>query len=217
MRLNMRVRPATVRRPWPPRSLRSCVLALVAVVVLLAGCGRSGYQYVENDDETVFFKIPERWQVVSEGAVNFAISPDDDIQPIPGEFVLPWRAEFNAVPDGSTLSFDHVQGYVEVQPVDRRMQSGVSADLFFPEEVVAGTDGVERVRHDLVTVGELSGHRMAWWQLNPNGKAFMSDRLVLVDGLSSVVYSVHVVCTVGCYAANAAAIEEVMRTFTVDG
>ena len=49
---------------------------LVATAVLAAGCGRSGYEYVENDDETVFLKIPEEWQVVSEGNVDFAITPD---------------------------------------------------------------------------------------------------------------------------------------------
>lgn len=195
---------------------RAAPLALVAAAVLVAGCGRSGYQYVENDDETVFIKIPDDWDVVSQGAVNFTLTPDDDIQPIPGEFVLAWRAEFDGAPASLAGSYEYVQGYVEVQPVDRRMQDSVRADLFFPE-VTINPDGVEQFRHDLVTVGDVSGHRMAWTQVTEDGTAFVSDRLVLVDSLSSKVYRVHVVCTLGCYNANAAQIDEIMRTFTVEG
>lgn len=192
-------------------------VALVAAAVLLSACGRSGYQYVENDDDTVFIKIPEDWSVVSEGAVNFTITPDPDeeIRPIPGEFVLAWKAEFDAAPTGRAGSFDYVQGYVEVQPVDRRMQSSVRADLFFPE-LAADSAALQRVRHDLVTMGDVSGHRMAWKQVTEGGDAFISDRLVLVDSLSSKVYSVYFVCTLGCYNANATLIDEVMRTFTVE-
>lgn len=195
---------------------RAAPLVLLAAAVLLSGCGRSGYQYVENDDETVFIKIPDDWDVVSQGAVNFTLTPDDDIQPIPGEFVLAWRAEFDAAPASLAGSYEYVQGYVEVQPVDRRMQDSVRADLFFPEVSITA-DGVEQVRHDLVTVGDVSGHRMAWTQVAEDGSAFVSDRLVLVDSLSSKVYRVNVVCTLGCYNANAAQIDEIMRTFTVEG
>ena len=99
---------------------RAAPLVLVAAVVLLTACGRSGYQYVENADDTVFIKIPEDWSVVSEGTVNFSLTPDEDIQPIPGEFVLPWRAEFDAAPGGVRGSSEYVQGSVEIQPVDRR-------------------------------------------------------------------------------------------------
>ncbi|MYH78716.1 MAG: hypothetical protein F4134_13470 [Acidimicrobiaceae bacterium] len=198
-----------------PSWARAVPLVLVATAVLAAGCGRSGYEYVENDDETVFVKIPEDWQVVSEGAVNFTIAPDDDIQPIYGEFVWPWRAEFDAAPSGLAGSFDHVQGYVEVQPVDRRMQAQVRPDLFFPELTV-DPGLVEQVRHDLVTIGDVSGHRMAWKQVAADGETFVSDRLVLIDSLGSKVYHLHVVCTLGCYNANLAEINEVMRTFTVE-
>ena len=89
------------------------------------------------------------------------------------------------------------------------------ADLFFPEFSV-NPDVVERMRHDLVTVGGVSGHRIAWKQITEEGKTFVSDRLVLVDDLSSKVYSVQFVCSLGCYTANAAQIDEVMRTFTVE-
>lgn len=186
----------------------------MAVALLVGACSRSGYQYVENDDDTVFIKIPENWEVVSEGAVNFTVTPDDDIQPIPGEFVLAWKAEFDAAPSDRRGSSDYVQGFVEVQPVDRRWQAGLTFATFFPE--LAGDDGVEVLRHDLVTIGDVSGHRVAWKNVTEGGEEFMGDRLVVANSLNSVVYSVGFGCRPGCYDSHAAEIEEVMSTFTVE-
>ena len=193
---------------------RAAPLVLMAVIVL-AACGRSGYQYVENADDTVFLKIPEDWAVVSEGTVNFVVTPDDDIQPIPGELVLPWRAEFDAAPTGERGSLNYVQGHVEIQPVDRRVQQNLSLDFFFPE-VSGDVAGVADVRRFLVTVGDLSGERIKWKQVTESGAEFMRDRLVLRNGINSVIYRVDVVCSVGCYQANASSIEEIMSTFTVE-
>ena len=193
------------------------VLALaVGAAGLLSACGRSGYQYVENSDDTVFIKIPDQWEVTSEGIVNYAITPDDNPQRLPGESVVPWRAVFNATPSGEPVSFDYVQGFVEVQPVDRRMRTDLSLAVFFPTEVSTATEGVEVVRHDLVTAGEVSGHRIAWRHVTEDGREIMGDRLVMTNELNSVVYTIGVGCSVGCYDANAASIDEVMGTFTVE-
>ena len=188
---------------------------LVATAVLASGCARSGYEYVENDDETVFLKIPEDWQVVSEGNVDFAITPDGNYpQILPGEDVLAWRAQFDAAPDIDSL--DYVAGFVEVQPVDRRMRSQLNLAEFFPIDLESVTGEFEVVRHDLVSVGDISGHRIAWKQITPDGREVMGDRLVMTNSLNSVVYTVGLGCTVGCYNTSAAEIEEVMRTFTVE-
>ena len=201
-----------MRRPLRARAIP---LMLVAAAVVAAGCGRSGYEYVENDDETVFLKIPEDWQVVSEGNVDFAITPDGNYpQILPGEDVLAWRAQFAAAP--GVDSPDYVAGFVEVQPVDRRMRSDLNLASFFPLDPAAGVGEVEVVRHDLITVGDVSGHRIAWRQITADGRELIGDRLVMTNSLNSVVYTVGLGCTVGCYSANAAEIDEVMRTFTVE-
>ena len=194
---------------------RAAPLVLMAAAVLLAACGRSGYQYVDNDDETVFIKIPADWDVVSEGTVNFTVTPDEDIQPIPGELVLPWRAEFDAAPDDQRGSLNYVQGHVEIQPVDRRIQATLPLSFFFPE-VSSDIAVVEDVRRYLVTVGDVSGERIRWKQVTESGTEFVRDRLVLRNSINSVVYRVDVVCSLGCYQANANSIEEIMSTFTVE-
>ena len=194
---------------------RAAPLVLMAAAVLLAACGRSGYQYVDNDDETVFIKIPADWDVVSEGTVNFTVTPDEDIQPIPGELVLPWRAEFDAAPHDQRGSLNYVHGHVEIQPVDRRIQATLPLSFFFPE-VSSDVAGVEDVRRYLVTVGDVSGERIRWKQVTESGTEFVRDRLVLRNSINSVVYRVDVVCSLGCYQANANSIEEIMSTFTVE-
>ena len=195
--------------------VRAAPLVLMAAAVLLAACGGSGYQYVENGDETVFLKIPEDWDVVSEGTVNFTVTPDEDIQPIPGELVLPWRAEFDAAPDDQRGSLNYVQGHVEIQPVDRRIQATLPLSFFFPE-VSSDVAGAEDVRRYLVTVGDVSGERIRWKQVTESGTEFVRDRLVLRNSINSVVYRVDVVCSLGCYQVNANSIEEIMSTFTVE-
>ena len=199
-----------------PSSARLAPVALISVALLMASCGRSGYQYVENADDTVFIKIPEDWNVVSEGTVNWTLTPtrDEEIQPIIGEFVLPWRAEFAAAPNDRRGSSDYVEGFVEVQPVDRRLQADLSFARFFPE--LSAGDGVEVLRHELVTVGDASGHRVASRRISADGEEIMGDRLVMTNSLNSVVYIVWLGCAVGCYSTNANSIEEIMSTFTVE-
>lgn len=195
---------------------RTAPLVLMASALLIAGCGRSGYQYVENADDTVFLKIPEDWNVVSEGTVNWTLTPGDDMQIIPGEFVLPWRAQLDAAPGDRRGSSEYVQGSVEIQPVDWRLQGRVPFAYFFPE-VTGDNEGVEELLHHLVTVGDVSGHRFVWKQVTEDGQQLIGDRLVLTDDIKSVFYSVDLWCSVGCYQANATLIEEVMSTFTVEG
>lgn len=195
---------------------RVAPLVLIVAALLSAACGRSGYQYVENSDDTVFIKVPEDWKVVSEGTVNWILTPDQELLPIPGEFVLPWRAEFDAAPGALRGSSDYVQGSVEVQPVDRRYQARLPITSFFPE-LFGEREGVEQVLHHLVTVGDVSGDRFVWKEVAADGSEIVGDRLVLTDSINSVVYSVNFWCSVGCYNANSNSIEEVMSTFTVEG
>ena len=38
------------------------VAVLTGVLLVATACGRSGFQYIESDDSTVFAKIPEEWE-----------------------------------------------------------------------------------------------------------------------------------------------------------
>ncbi len=202
----------------PAQRCRACALmvigALVLVVTLVGACGRSGYQYVESDNETVFLKIPEDWSVVAEGSVNYSIVPEGNPQLLPGEFLVPWRAVFNAAPK-LTQSTEHVAGFVEMQPVDRRMRASLNLLMLFPYDFSEANEGIEVVSHDVVSRGDVSGHRISWRHTVGPGQELIADQLVMADDLNSVVYTVGLGCSVGCYMANSASIDEIMRTVTV--
>lgn len=201
-----------VGRSFPAR--RALVLTAAAVVASLiaAACGRSGYQYLENGDDTVFVKIPENWEVVSEGVVDYTVTPDGDLQLLPGDSALPWRATITEAASGSP---DQVTGAVEIQPVDRRMRAELNPYRFFGIDPNDTTDGIEVVRHDLVKLGDVSGPRLVWKQTNEQGQEMVVDRLVMTDSLNRVIYSVGFGCNESCYDANESSIDEIMATFTV--
>jgi hypothetical protein len=48
------------------RSVGSLVVVGAALVAGAVGCGRSGYQYVENDDLGIYARMPEHWAVYDE-------------------------------------------------------------------------------------------------------------------------------------------------------
>lgn len=50
---------------------RARLLAITAVVVMGVGaCGDDGYQYVQNDDAGLYFRVPDSWAVVEVEAVD---------------------------------------------------------------------------------------------------------------------------------------------------
>ncbi len=205
-----------VGRPFPARrTLALTAAAAVAACLGAAACGRSGYQYIENGDDTVFVKIPESWEVVSEGVVDYTVTPDGDLQLLPGDSALPWRATFAEVPAAAPGTPDRITGAVEIQPVDRRMRADLNPYRFFGIDPNDTTDGIEVVRHDLVKLGDVSGPRLVWKQTNEQGEEMVVDRLVMTDSLNRVIYSVGFGCNAGCYGTNESSIEEIMATFTV--
>ena len=204
-----------VGRLFPARrALALTAAAAVAACLAAAACGRSGYQYLENGDDTVFVKIPENWEVVSEGVVDYTVTPDGDLQLLPGDSALPWRATFTET-TAAPGSSDQVTGAVEIQPVDRRMRADLNPYRFFGIDPNDTADGIEVVRHDLVKQGDLSGPRLVWRQTNEQGQEMIVDRMVMTDSLNRVIYSVGFGCNESCYGANESSIEEIMATFTV--
>jgi hypothetical protein len=186
------------------------VLVVAVCVSALVACGRSGYQYLESEDERVFAKIPDDWDVVSQGIIDFVLRPSDgsQVRLLPGDDTLPWRARFTADPSGR-VGPDHVSGYVDVQPVDARMRDQVTLDVLAEIGTTDGAIGEPRP----IVLGDLEGFRL---RLESAGDdPLVNDRLVLTDDRRTVVYVIQAGCRQPCFDDNAAVIDEIMRTFTV--
>ncbi len=191
------------------------LLVVLAGSLLLAACGRSGFQYIENDDDSVFLKIPADWSVLSEGLVNFTLTNDDgDLELLPGDSVLPWQAVFAEDETAESGSFEEVLGIAEVQPVDRRLRSDLDLGLFFQFDLDEPDNQIEVLRRYSVTIGDVEGVRVTY--RDPEAGATF-DRLVVTDDRRTAVYLLRLGCSDTCYSENAETINEIMTTFTVTG
>ena len=190
---------------------RTWVGAIMLGAIVLSACGRSGYQYVESDDETVFAKIPDDWQLISEGIVDFALRPEDgsQLRLLPGDETLPWRAQFTADPAGQVRP-DRVAGYVDVQPTDARIRETLTL-----EALLDYGPGGEALGDPIpVRLGDLEGYRVQFEVAGDD--PLTNDRLVLTDDRRTVIYVIQVGCRKSCFDVEADEIDEIMTTFTVD-
>ncbi len=190
-------------------------LAAVGVALLsLAGCSRSGYQYLENDDAHVFAKLPSDWTVISDSIVNPSLVPSAEASytGLPGDDTLPWRAEFTHDDEGRIL-VGRPSGYFGVQPVDARLRDELDVGSLLPFDPADTDSGFEIADRRDVTSGELHGLRMT---IQSTDDDYVLDRLVLTDDSSSVVYVVQVQCSRACIDDHQDVIDEMMQTFTVE-
>ncbi len=198
------------------RRRRLVLGALAVLAMLVAACGRSGFQYIENDADTVFVKIPAEWELLSEGIVDFTVTTEDgQLELLPGDETLPWRAVFDASPPALRGQLQHVAGSVEVQPVDRRLRSGLNLSRFLGFDPTDPDNEVEVLRQYGVSEGGFHGLRIVYRPSLETAVEATVDRVLLTDDRGSAVYDLLVFCSVACYDENAEVIDEIMTTFTV--
>jgi len=53
----------------PKLRLVAGMAMVVAIVVLLTGCGSSGFHYVKSSNYHTYFKVPENWKLFSQDDV----------------------------------------------------------------------------------------------------------------------------------------------------
>lgn len=199
------------------RTIGVAALLIAAAGLLFAACGRSGFQYLESDTSGAYAKIPADWSVTSEGFVDFAITGEDDqIRILPGETVVPWKAEFNAAPDATSQTTDHVLGALEVQPVDRRMRGQLALENLFGFDLADPNDGVTVLSQTPTERGELTGLRLSYARTAANGLESRVERIMLTDDRFTTIYDLRLFCGTTCFIENDAVINEIIDTFTVE-
>lgn len=189
---------------------RTLIILAALLALLAASCGRSGFQYIENEETGLFAKIPDEWEITSEGLVDFVIvGSDGEIALLPGDRILPWRTDFDASP-ADDLDLDGVLGTIEIQPVDRRLRSEITVDSLI------GLDSAGQIlAREPVERGDFTGLRITY-ETEMSGRDALVDRMMLHDDRFSAVYELRLFCNEACFAENAAVIDEIMATFTVE-
>ena len=206
-------------------------LAFVAAVtiVVVSGCSRSGFDYVENQDEGVFIEIPDDWAVFEQIEIEPPPEVFADIlfEPVEPQ-VEPWQVVLDAGPTPTASNireplYGFPIGLAEVQPIDQNVRDTFSTSTmrslatqgeFDPALAPDGIDDVTVLLDVDVARDDLRGNRVVFSRPVADGRTII-DSLVFVDDLNSRWYRLTLSCEENCYRANAELINNVLNSFTV--
>jgi len=209
----------------------SLLLVGLVIALIATACGRSGFDYVEYQDEGVFVKVPDEWAVFETTEVDppAQIVADILLQPVGGE-VPSWQVIIDAGPDATATNireplYGYPIGLAEVQPIDpairdlfntstmRQLATNFEFDPARPPETI---EGVSVLLDIDVSSDSLRGNRVVFTRPVAEG-VMIVDNLVFVDDLNSRWYRLTLTCEENCYRANADLIDEIVGSFTVEG
>jgi hypothetical protein len=209
---------------------RNLVLAAVTAMAV-AGCGGSGYTYHANQDEQLFFKLPETWTVFDTD--DFTEAGADDS---PGL----WRRGFVAGADPTidevfSITSEQPRGYVEVLPLDVMARDTLSLATLRGANL--GTDGEGNPLDPLVYAQEnpngeiqiLGYDDNVVYDNGPHGvhirvavtpqdstTTAIIDQTALVDAATSRRYVLSIGCSSSCFDRYEDEIEEVIESWTLE-
>ncbi len=211
--------------------LARAVVVLGVLLLVAIACSRSGFDFVENEDEGVFVKFPDEWAVFETTEIDppAVLVADLLLQPV-GEQAEPWQVIIDAGPDATASHireplYGYPVGLAEVQPIEpairdlfntstmRQLATNFEFDPARPPETVTGVSVLLDVD---VARDDFRGNRVVFSQPVEDGIRIV-DNLVLVDDLNTRWYRLTLSCEENCYRANAELIDEIVSSFTVEG
>ncbi len=206
---------------------------VVALVVLLAGCGASPYTYVKNTSAQLFFKVPAGWHQLDQNAVGDATYAAAQSVETTGN--VTWVSAFDGAPAPSAnhiFASNTPQPIVLVETLDLTT-SGQSAlsfnamrNLFLPvtddarAQVTAdSTLAAFRNLADTVVTrahGWHGIHVIFTYSLG-GGPLQAFDQTVLTNTDSTKLYVLLARCASDCYISQNRQIRDVVNSLTVGG
>jgi hypothetical protein len=201
------------------------VLAIASIVA--AACSSDGFTYVENEEEGLYFKVPDEW-IVSEGT-SVLESPRAELDraieglqdPTLPDLPEPWRVSI----DGTTAAAPGLSIVAQVVPIGSDLRDQVSIGWMkqlatdgLDVSTAEGEEPTVTVLYDEDLVqGDLSGNRIVIDWVSEGGVQFTKDQLIFVDPALTRLYGLIVLCDARCYRTNFDDIDAVMNSFTVEG
>ena len=202
-------------------------VALIVVALAATACSSDGFTYVENQDEGLYFKVPDEWVVSESRGVIETPTADlnrtiDEINN-PGLPSLPdpWRVSIGGA--SSTLPGPSI--LVEIVPITSDVRDDVSL-RWMKSQATQGIDptseeaieqGFSVIYDQDLVQGDLSGNRIVVDWTSDAGTPLTIDQLIYVDPGVTRIYRMVVLCDENCYRDYFDDIETVMNSFTVEG
>jgi hypothetical protein len=215
------------------------VLAAVGAGALTAACAGSGYQYVENEDQGVFAKVPGDWAVYDTEALLAAMHPD---RPLTGaaleqQLTRVWMRGFDASAEPSAegtmkLGGPEPRGFVQVQALAPAQRDQIN--LSGLRSAVLGTDPMASVEQQAAAGGappenvqvlvdepsEFDGgyhgtHNV--YAVQQSAGVAIVDQTALLDSTSSKLYLFVVSCDENCYfRTRSDEIAQIVDSWTIE-
>lgn len=200
------------------------ITAVLAIVVLVAGCTGGGYHYVKSSEDKTYFKVPDRWTLYDENDVLDGLGVDLSETERRNELDQTWRVAFDASPKPSlghlgAAGAGHPSGLAVVRNLDFDSADALSNEMlrnyFFEVDTALEQSTGEILEYEELQLdGGFRGmHLVA--TLDMNGKRMTIDQTMLVDQATTKVYGLLVSCSNVCYDENKGQIRNVVDSWTV--
>lgn len=233
MPIGARCREHPVReRDRGPLGYAGVLLALVALVALLAGCGAPEYTYVTNSADRTYVKLPSSWRPIDKKALDDAIGLDPTLS---DEERGLWLEGYDADSAPSPLhlfgpSASAPAAFVSVQQIPESARGQFSLDklrdLFYPVSASAreaaemdptsGLTDFALMTDEVLTPGDgLRGVHSVFRYRMGNGSLQMIDQTAYLNDDASKLYMFFVRCSTECYEQRQQEIGNVVSSFTV--
>ncbi|SDF45176.1 hypothetical protein [Pseudonocardia oroxyli] len=219
-------------RTGRPVLLGAAVVAVVAALTLLVGCGAPSWTYVTNSADRTYLKVPTSWKQVDPAQVASQLgveSADDSSQGV-------WIEAYDS---DAQPSLNHIIGeaaespaiLVTVQPIPEESRGQISLDtvrdFIYPVSqsarqqmqlggAASGLTGFTLLGDEVLTPGDgIRGvHSVFSYRVN-GGEPQIFDQTGYLNDDASKLYLALARCSVDCFEKRQSEIDGVVSSFTV--
>ena len=204
---------------------------VMALSLLLTGCGESSKIYAASKADGVFFSVPKTWNGISTAALNKYEKSGEDSQSESRQALVRWQVAYSSdpklkvsqvftlKPPSSPLIFVRVRDLTSPEINDfsynslrdvitpiTKLNQGV--DLGVPDfKILDDGEVVEKGARGVQTI----------YSFSLDGVEQTLNQVVLLSNDRTVLYIFMARCATTCYNKNKKVIEEIVKSYTVLG
>lgn len=206
---------------------RSLGLLAAPVLAAAAACGAPSHEYISNNTDGVYFRIPPTWSTFTPGQIGKAQEAWKKDQTVGALMqATSWQSVIDA---DATPSIDHVFAnkaaqeptvYAYVRTLYDEEKAGASTeslkDLYLPLSDLDVNEDVKVLVEDKVFQDDAEGLRLRYtYKASSDSPEQTVAQLSYLSTDKSKVYLLAVRCTTTCFTAHEAEIEDILTSYTI--
>lgn len=198
---------------------RPALIAGIAVVALVAGCGTNEFRYVNNASSDAYFKVPDDWEI-------FRIQAEEVTDRLaPEQGAGPWHVVFDsaAEPDADHADAERPTDAVgqaliiEIGPEqgDRLSPADLREAFIGVDPLNVDDDTIEVIDAELLERDGLRGSRVLFNQQTTDGEWVTIDHSSLINAAGTKVYVFEVKADAAAFKADRDQLAQIVDSFQV--